>query len=80
MCQVNDIKINHPASPAQAMALVDVEKPRDSAIFLRGACIFAGLALIQRFEWMLQMFGVLLLVAVFRILTEEATPPDLRPA
>lgn len=42
-----------------------------SAIILRGACIFAGLALIQRFEWMLQMFGVLLLVAVFRILTEE---------
>ena len=26
---------------------------------------------IERFEWMLQMFGVLLLVAVFRILTEE---------
>ncbi len=34
--KVNDIKINHPASPARAMALVDVEKPRDSAIFLRG--------------------------------------------
>jgi len=47
-----------------------------SAIFLRGACIFAGLALIQRFEWMLQMFGVLLLVAVFRILTEEEEEDD----
>ena len=42
-----------------------------SAIILRGGCIFAGLALIERFSWMLQGFGLILLVAVFRILTEE---------
>ena len=70
-----------------------------SAIFLRGAAIFAGIALIERFEWcaqpppppaalgapadrplflrrMLQAFGVLLLIAVFRILTEEEEEDD----
>jgi tellurite resistance protein TerC len=47
-----------------------------SAIVLRGGCIFAGLALIERFAWMLQAFGLLLLFAVFRILTEEDEDED----
>ncbi|MBI3882448.1 MAG: PSD1 domain-containing protein [Verrucomicrobia bacterium] len=34
--KANDIRVKHPGSPARAMALVDVDKPRDSAIFLRG--------------------------------------------
>jgi hypothetical protein len=34
--KVNDVIINHPGSPARAMALEDLPKPRDSAIFLRG--------------------------------------------
>jgi hypothetical protein len=34
--KVNDVKIQHAGSPARAMALEDVAKPRDSAIFLRG--------------------------------------------
>ncbi len=34
--KADDVRINHPGSPARAMVLIDVEKPRDSAIFLRG--------------------------------------------
>ncbi len=34
--KVNDIRLNHPASPARAMAMEDVEKPRNSRIFIRG--------------------------------------------
>ncbi len=34
--KLNDVKINHPGSPARAMALQDLPKGRDSAIFMRG--------------------------------------------
>jgi hypothetical protein len=34
--KANDIRIKHPGSPPRAMALADLDKPRDSAIFLRG--------------------------------------------
>ncbi len=34
--KVNEVKMTHPGSPARAMALQDMAKPRDSAIFLRG--------------------------------------------
>lgn len=34
--KVNDIRLNHPGSPARAMAVEDIEKPRNSRVFLRG--------------------------------------------
>lgn len=34
--KVNEVKMYHPGSPARAMALQDMAKPRDSAIFMRG--------------------------------------------
>ncbi|HUR46967.1 MAG TPA: DUF1553 domain-containing protein, partial [Candidatus Saccharimonadales bacterium] len=33
---VNDLKLSHPGSPARAQVLEDVDKPRDSYVFLRG--------------------------------------------
>jgi tellurite resistance protein TerC len=38
------------------------------AIVLRGVCIFAGVALLERFAWVQYVFGVVLLVAGFRLL------------
>ncbi len=34
--KVNDLDLTHPGSPARAMVLQDVEKPRDSFVFIRG--------------------------------------------
>ena len=34
--KVNEVKITHPGSPGRAMAMMDLPKGRDSAIFLRG--------------------------------------------
>jgi tellurite resistance protein TerC len=55
------------------------------AILLRGAFIFAGTALLQRFHWLLYGFGVLLLVLGAKLLThpeetEEGPPIGLRLA
>ena len=50
-----------------------------SAIFLRGGCIFAGLALIERFAWMLQCFGLILLFAV-RLQCAPRRPHRAQPA
>lgn len=38
------------------------------AIFLRGAFIFAGTALLQHFHWVIYVFGVLLLYSAFKML------------
>ncbi|MDR3405752.1 MAG: PSD1 and planctomycete cytochrome C domain-containing protein [Chthoniobacter sp.] len=33
---INDIRLNHPASPARALAIEDLPKPRNSHVFIRG--------------------------------------------
>ncbi|HKQ39568.1 MAG TPA: PSD1 and planctomycete cytochrome C domain-containing protein [Verrucomicrobiae bacterium] len=33
---VNDVKLRHPGSPARAHVLVDADKPRDSAVLIKG--------------------------------------------
>jgi tellurite resistance protein TerC len=42
------------------------------AIVMRGLFIFAGVALLERFVWIQYFFGVLLLVAAWRLLRETA--------
>ena len=42
-----------------------------SAIFLRGLLIFAGVALVETFSWILYIFGVLLLYSGWRLLQEK---------
>ncbi|HND51608.1 MAG TPA: PSD1 and planctomycete cytochrome C domain-containing protein, partial [Pirellulaceae bacterium] len=34
--KANDIKLNHPGSPARAMAVVDASKPKNSKVYIRG--------------------------------------------
>src|SRR5262249_27002509 len=34
--RLNDVRLNHPASPARAMALEDLPRPKNSHVFLRG--------------------------------------------
>lgn len=46
------------------------------ALTLRAAFIFAGVALIERFEWVLYMFGILLYMAVKIARHDEAVPVD----
>jgi tellurite resistance protein TerC len=41
------------------------------ALVLRAVFIFAGVALIERFEWVLYVFGVFLLYTAFRIATHD---------
>jgi len=43
------------------------------ALVLRAAFIFAGVALIERFEWVLYVFGVFLLVTAWRIAHHDET-------
>ncbi len=49
------------------------------ALVLRAAFIFAGVALIRRFEWILYIFGAFLLYTAFRLLrrgSEHVNPED----
>ena len=43
------------------------------AVVLRAIFIFAGVSLIERFEWILYIFGVFLLYTAFRIATHDET-------
>jgi tellurite resistance protein TerC len=43
------------------------------AVVLRAVFIFAGVSLIERFEWILYIFGVFLLYTAFRIATHDET-------
>jgi tellurite resistance protein TerC len=43
------------------------------ALVLRAVFIFAGVALIERFEWVLYVFGAFLLYTAFRIATHDET-------
>jgi tellurite resistance protein TerC len=47
------------------------------AIIMRGVFIFAGVALIQRFEWIQYIFGAFLVIAAIRLLRgkKEGDPP-----
>src|SRR5688572_9525385 len=51
------------------------------AIVIRGVFIFVGVALIQRFEWMMYVFGVILLWTAFKILfgKDEEIEPEHNP-
>ena len=48
------------------------------ALVLRGGAILGGVALIERFDWIIYVLGVLLIVLAYRILqgVEEGTDPD----
>ena len=52
------------------------------ALVLRAVFIFAGVALIERFEWVLYIFGVLLLYSAWKIARhdEAEVNPDANPA
>lgn len=43
------------------------------ALALRGVFIFAGVALLERFDWMLYVFGAILLVGAYRIARHDET-------
>jgi tellurite resistance protein TerC len=47
------------------------------ALILRGAMILAGVALIQKFSWMIYVFGGLLLLTAIKMLVSPETDPDL---
>jgi tellurite resistance protein TerC len=47
------------------------------AIVLRGLMIFAGTALLSRFEWMFYVFGAILLVSALRMLRDDDGQPDV---
>jgi tellurite resistance protein TerC len=49
------------------------------AIVMRGAFIFAGVALLERFKWIQYVFGALLVLAAFRLLRTKKKP-DTAPA
>ena len=52
------------------------------AVFLRGVFVFAGIALVQRFEWVLVVFGVFLLYTAWKLLRqdgEEEIHPEHNP-
>jgi tellurite resistance protein TerC len=46
------------------------------ALVLRGAFIFAGVALLERFDWVLYVFGAVLLVGAYRIVRHDETDVD----
>ena len=48
------------------------------AVLMRAAMILAGAALIQRFDWMVYVFGALLLFTAFRMLRAGHAPPELK--
>jgi tellurite resistance protein TerC len=48
------------------------------AIFTRGTLIFAGAAAVQRWHWLLWVFGAILLVAAVKMLREAAPASDSR--
>jgi tellurite resistance protein TerC len=45
------------------------------ALFFRIIFIFAGVALIQKFSWMIYVFGGFLVITGIRMLKDEAGPP-----
>ena len=47
------------------------------AMILRGGFIFAGLALLDRFDWMVIVLGAFLIVTGFKTMREGDEPPDL---
>src|SRR5271154_3135468 len=49
------------------------------AIVMRGAFIFAGVALLERFKWIQYVFGTLLVLAALRLLRTKKKP-DTAPA
>ena len=51
------------------------------AVVLRAAFIFAGVALIERFDWVLYLFGAFLVFTAFRIARHDETEihPDANP-
>jgi tellurite resistance protein TerC len=52
------------------------------ALVLRAGFIFAGVALLERFDWVLYVFGALLVVGAYRIARHDETElhPDANPA
>ncbi len=50
------------------------------AIVMRGAFIFAGIGLLQRFSWIQYIFGALLLIAAVRLLRGKKSSPSAGPA
>ncbi len=46
------------------------------ALVLRAIFIFAGVALLERFSWLLYVFGALLLVTAWRLVRSESHGPD----
>jgi tellurite resistance protein TerC len=52
------------------------------ALVLRGVFIFTGVALLERFDWVLYVFGVVLIVSAYRIARhdEREIHPDNNPA
>jgi tellurite resistance protein TerC len=51
------------------------------ALVLRGVFIFAGVALLQRFDWVLYLFGLVLLFSAYRIVRHDETEihPERNP-
>jgi tellurite resistance protein TerC len=47
-----------------------------SAIVMRGAFIFAGVALLERFHWLMYVFGLVLLVGAIRIARPDGGPGE----
>jgi tellurite resistance protein TerC len=46
------------------------------ALVLRGLFIFAGVALLERFDWVLYVFGAVLLFSAYRIVRHDASEMD----
>jgi len=47
------------------------------ALLMRGTLIFAGISLVNRYEWILYIFGVILIVSGIKMgLTDDGEPPD----
>ena len=51
-----------------------------SAMVLRGAFVFAGGALVERFSWLLDIFGLLLLYAAVKLMTDGEDEDEDTPA
>ncbi len=47
------------------------------ALVMRGALIFAGAALVERFDWVMYIFGAILLVTGVRFLREQHAEPSI---
>ena len=46
------------------------------AIVMRGVFIFAGVSVLERFEWVMYLFGALLLYTAFRMLRSHGVKVD----